>query len=66
MREVDIMQGKLSREDMAGNEEADKLATFGVKLHQVPKHKVEEVARQFELVEGLLQMMLGVREKRAR
>eukprot|EP00972_Heterocapsa_arctica_P061741 9104865-Heterocapsa_arctica.AAC.1 len=44
---------------MAGNEEADKLATLGVELHKVPKHKEEEVERQDELVEGLLQMMLG-------
>eukprot|EP00972_Heterocapsa_arctica_P096434 14226629-Heterocapsa_arctica.AAC.1 len=33
---------------------------MGLKLHQVPKHLEEEVAKQDGLVEGLLQMMLGV------
>eukprot|EP00972_Heterocapsa_arctica_P103449 15244810-Heterocapsa_arctica.AAC.1 len=47
---------------MAGNEEADKLATLGMEMHKVPKHREEEVAKQDVLVEGLLQMMLKVME----
>eukprot|EP00972_Heterocapsa_arctica_P053483 7876842-Heterocapsa_arctica.AAC.1 len=62
MDEADILKGTISREDKAGNEEADKLATRGVELHKVPKHLEEEVATQDALVEGLLQMMLKVME----
>ncbi len=58
--EVDIQKAKISREDRKGNAEADKLATHGVELHEVPKHQEEAVARQDVLVEGLLQMMLNV------
>eukprot|EP00972_Heterocapsa_arctica_P050200 7383215-Heterocapsa_arctica.AAC.1 len=29
MTEVDVLKGVIKREDMAGNEEADKLATLG-------------------------------------
>eukprot|EP00972_Heterocapsa_arctica_P078912 11637019-Heterocapsa_arctica.AAC.1 len=60
MEEIYIMPGRITREDRAGNQEADKLATLGLKMHEVPKHLEEEVARQDCLVEGLLQMMLGV------
>eukprot|EP00972_Heterocapsa_arctica_P098477 14531741-Heterocapsa_arctica.AAC.1 len=47
---------------MAGNEEADKLATLGMEMHKAPKHLEGEVAKQDALVEGLLQMMLKVME----
>eukprot|EP00972_Heterocapsa_arctica_P070970 10485391-Heterocapsa_arctica.AAC.1 len=60
MEESHITQGRITREDRAGNQEADELATKGLKLHQVPKRLEEEVAQQDRLVEGLLQMMLGV------
>eukprot|EP00972_Heterocapsa_arctica_P094210 13894088-Heterocapsa_arctica.AAC.1 len=60
MAEDDIAKGKITREDKEGNEEADKLATRGVELHKVPKHLVQEVARQDVLVEGLLKIMLSV------
>eukprot|EP00972_Heterocapsa_arctica_P037773 5561282-Heterocapsa_arctica.AAC.1 len=62
MDEADILKGTISREDKAGNEEADKLATRGVELHKVQKHLEEKVATQDALVEGLLQMMLKVME----
>eukprot|EP00972_Heterocapsa_arctica_P020384 3007408-Heterocapsa_arctica.AAC.1 len=35
-KEVDILNGKITREDRDGNEEADKLATKGVEMHKVP------------------------------
>eukprot|EP00972_Heterocapsa_arctica_P002691 398343-Heterocapsa_arctica.AAC.1 len=62
MKEVDIRNGVIRREDMEGNKEADKLATLGVEMHKVPEHLEEEVAKQDILVEGLLQMMLNVME----
>eukprot|EP00972_Heterocapsa_arctica_P014920 2196692-Heterocapsa_arctica.AAC.1 len=62
MEEVDILKGTISREDKAGNGEADNLATRGVELHKVPEHLEEEVARQDALVEGLLKMKLKVME----
>eukprot|EP00972_Heterocapsa_arctica_P048069 7089370-Heterocapsa_arctica.AAC.1 len=37
-KEVDILKGKIIREDRDGNEEADKLATKGVEMHKVPVH----------------------------
>eukprot|EP00972_Heterocapsa_arctica_P035769 5260793-Heterocapsa_arctica.AAC.1 len=62
MKEVDVLRGVITREDMAGNEEADKLATFGIEMHKVPTHQEEEVAKQDALVEGLLHMMLKLME----
>eukprot|EP00972_Heterocapsa_arctica_P032737 4821313-Heterocapsa_arctica.AAC.1 len=63
MKEVDNRNGVITREDMAedmaGNEEADKLAMLGVEMHKVPVHLEKEVAKQDALVEGLLQMMLN-------
>eukprot|EP00972_Heterocapsa_arctica_P069251 10232284-Heterocapsa_arctica.AAC.1 len=57
VKEADVLKGVITREDMAGNEEADKLATLGVEMHKVPTHLEEEVTKQDVLVEGLLQMM---------
>eukprot|EP00972_Heterocapsa_arctica_P067642 9986624-Heterocapsa_arctica.AAC.1 len=45
---------------MEGNEEADKLATLGVNLHEVPPHLAKAVDRQDALVEDLLRMMLSI------
>eukprot|EP00972_Heterocapsa_arctica_P082469 12152567-Heterocapsa_arctica.AAC.1 len=47
---------------MDGNEEADKLATLGVEMHEVPKNLEKEVAKQDILVEGILRMMLNIME----
>eukprot|EP00972_Heterocapsa_arctica_P062417 9200006-Heterocapsa_arctica.AAC.1 len=60
MKEADIRNGLITREDRDGNEEADKLATLGVEMHKVPKHLDKEVDKQDALVEGLLQMMLSI------
>eukprot|EP00972_Heterocapsa_arctica_P068922 10182576-Heterocapsa_arctica.AAC.1 len=62
MDEADILEGTITREDKAGNEEADKLAMRGMELHKVPEHLEEGVAKQDALVKGLLQMMLKVME----
>eukprot|EP00972_Heterocapsa_arctica_P071287 10529551-Heterocapsa_arctica.AAC.1 len=62
MKEVDVRNGVITREDCAGNEEADKLATLGVEMQKVPTHLEEKVAKQDALVEGLLHMMLKVME----
>eukprot|EP00972_Heterocapsa_arctica_P016794 2478603-Heterocapsa_arctica.AAC.1 len=51
MKEVDIAEGTITREDRDGNEEADKLATLGVNLHRVPKHLDLMVDKQDILVE---------------
>eukprot|EP00972_Heterocapsa_arctica_P005981 880424-Heterocapsa_arctica.AAC.1 len=34
MKEVDVRKGVITRENLAGNEEADKLATLGVEMHK--------------------------------
>eukprot|EP00972_Heterocapsa_arctica_P083462 12297712-Heterocapsa_arctica.AAC.1 len=62
MKEADVRKGVITREDLAGKEEADKLAMLGVEVHKVPMHLEEEVAKQDALVEGLLQMMHKVME----
>ena len=60
MKEEDPEKGKITWEDRHGNAEADKRATMGVELHKVPLHKEKEGAKQDELVEGLLQMLLSI------
>eukprot|EP00972_Heterocapsa_arctica_P080377 11845296-Heterocapsa_arctica.AAC.1 len=45
-KEVDIIKGKISREDRDGNEEADKLAARGVETHKVPMRLAQEVDQQ--------------------
>eukprot|EP00972_Heterocapsa_arctica_P079086 11659841-Heterocapsa_arctica.AAC.1 len=62
MKEVDIQKGTITREDRDGNDEADKLATLGVKMHIVPPLLDAAVDQQDALVEGLLRMMLNVME----
>eukprot|EP00972_Heterocapsa_arctica_P011980 1756173-Heterocapsa_arctica.AAC.1 len=54
------MDGAISQEHMEGNEEADKLATLGVQMHEVPLRKVQEVQAQDKLVTELLTMMLEI------
>eukprot|EP00972_Heterocapsa_arctica_P042517 6266881-Heterocapsa_arctica.AAC.1 len=54
MKEEHVRAGIISEEHRAGNEEADKLATKGVEMHQVTKAQEEEVKKQDELVQGLL------------
>eukprot|EP00972_Heterocapsa_arctica_P006274 919480-Heterocapsa_arctica.AAC.1 len=49
-----------TQEDMEGNKAADKLATQGVEMHEVPVHQVEEVQAQDKLVKDLLTMLLSV------
>eukprot|EP00972_Heterocapsa_arctica_P054492 8030181-Heterocapsa_arctica.AAC.1 len=51
MKEAYVLKGVITREDMTGNEEADKLATLGMEMHKVPKHLEEEVAKQDASVE---------------
>eukprot|EP00972_Heterocapsa_arctica_P070928 10478794-Heterocapsa_arctica.AAC.1 len=60
MEEVHVTEGIISREHREGNQEADKLATLGFAMHKVSDELVEEVKKQDELVEGLLQMLLNV------
>eukprot|EP00972_Heterocapsa_arctica_P087208 12859055-Heterocapsa_arctica.AAC.1 len=60
MEEVHVREGITSREHLEGNQEADKLATLGVEMHKVSDEQVEEVRKQDELVEGLLQMLLKI------
>jgi hypothetical protein len=37
MEEIDITQGRITRgEDRAGNQEADKLVTLGLRMHGSP------------------------------
>eukprot|EP00972_Heterocapsa_arctica_P014890 2192732-Heterocapsa_arctica.AAC.3 len=63
MKEVDIQKGTITREDMHGNEEADKRATLGVEMHKVPPHLDVAVDQQDALVKKLLTMMLSIMER---
>eukprot|EP00972_Heterocapsa_arctica_P055305 8160634-Heterocapsa_arctica.AAC.1 len=47
--EEHVKAGISSQEHMEGNKEADKLATVGVRIHEVSKEKVKEVRLQNEL-----------------
>eukprot|EP00972_Heterocapsa_arctica_P100992 14885993-Heterocapsa_arctica.AAC.1 len=60
MKEEHVRAGIISREHLAGNQEADKLATKGIEMHKVSEHFVEEVVKQDELVHGLLTMLLDI------
>eukprot|EP00972_Heterocapsa_arctica_P101059 14894600-Heterocapsa_arctica.AAC.1 len=60
MKEEHVRAGVISREHHEGNQEADKLATKGIQMHEVPKELVEEVEQQDELVHGLLTMLLDI------
>eukprot|EP00972_Heterocapsa_arctica_P022605 3326700-Heterocapsa_arctica.AAC.1 len=46
MKEEDIRKGTITKEDRDGNEEADKLATWGVEMHKVPIHLAQKVDQQ--------------------
>eukprot|EP00972_Heterocapsa_arctica_P099511 14682461-Heterocapsa_arctica.AAC.1 len=60
MKEPDILKGTISREDQAGNDEADKLATLGIGLHKVTEALEQQVEEQDTLVTNLLNMMLDI------